>query len=259
MYLSALRISISGTSACVTEPEDCPHSSLAPTHPSLKPLPGQGEGALISPIDYLTNVLATVLTVALLLICAGTALAHERVDSNSFRFAAGWALEPAIEGQKNAVELRVTNRESGQPVTGLEKTLQVEFRYGEARARGKLRVVATDPGYYLADLLPTRAGVYEFRFRGTVEGAEVEVVFKSDDVVTAAEMQFPDRLPSSREVAGVVQNAQETARAAHRAAATSHLLAWLGIGMGMLGMLCGGAAIALRRRGRERPGHVDQP
>jgi hypothetical protein len=186
-------------------------------------------------------------------------LAHERADSDRFRFTAGWALEPAFEGQKNAVELRVTNRENGRPVAGLEKTLQVEFRYGEARARGKLRAVATDPGYYLADLLPTRAGVYEFRFRGTVEGGEVEVVFKSDDVISAAEMQFPDRLPSPREVAGVVQNAQETARAAQRVASTSRLLAWLGIGMGALGMLCGGAAIVLRRRGRVWPGHVSQP
>jgi hypothetical protein len=201
---------------------------------------------------YVGDVFGTVIMLAMLLTVSGIVLAHERVDHDRFRFVVGWAFEPALEGQKNAIELRVSTLQNGQPLTGLEKTLQVEFRYSEARARGKLQAVATTPGLYLADLTPTRAGVYEFRLRGTVENVEIEVTFKSDEVLTVAESQFPDRLPSPREVAGVVRSAQETARTAHGAAAASRVLAWLGVGLGGLGTLCGGVAIVFWCRHRVR-------
>ena len=113
------------------------------------------------------------------------------------------------------------------PVDGLEETLQVEVTHVATGVSRILDLEAAwgDPGHYVAGVIPTAAGVYEFRVFGTIEGMEIDETFVSsggggdfDDVQSSAELQFPEQLPEMREIVGAVQGARNIAQEAQDAA-----------------------------------------
>lgn len=128
----------------------------------------------------------------------GAALAHERrVVAGKYQFVVGFLNEPAVQGQLNGVDLRVTNTETNQPVTGLEKTLKVRVRAGGGPEKEfELQPRFNMPGAYAAYFIPSRPGGYVFTFVGTIDGQQVNEVFQSgpgrfDDVRPADELAFP--------------------------------------------------------------------
>ena len=224
----------------------------------------------------------------------GSVLAHEGREVGEYRFVVGWIEEPTYEGLKNGVELRVTktgragqtghghdSKDDGQgmsmekdaghgeevPAEGLEKTLQVEVTHvpSEASRVVNLRAVLNEPGHYAADLIPTAPGVYEFRVFGSAEGTQIDETFISrgggggfDDVRSAADLQFPERLPEVLEIKSAVrgalntsQEAQDSALQANDEASTASTLATAAIVLGILGIASGvgGLIAATRRRG----------
>ena len=127
--------------------------------------------------------------------------AHERREVGAYQLVVGFLTEPAFEGLKNGVDLRVLDRETQQPVEGLERTLQVELTYvpsGAAKVL-RLRTIYREPGHYTADLIPTVPGHYRFRFFGSLAETAINETFDSragggqfDDVDAAADLQFQD-------------------------------------------------------------------
>ena len=110
---------------------------------------------------------------------------------------------------------------------GLEKTLQVEVTHvpSESSKVMDLRAVLNEPGHYAADLIPTAPGVYEFRVFGSAEGTPIDETFISrgggggfDDVRSAADLQFPERLPEVREIESAVRGALSTSQQAQDSA-----------------------------------------
>lgn len=147
-------------------------------------------------------------------------------------------------------------------VEGLESTLQVEVTHqasGSSRIFD-LRAVPEQPGDYAADLIPTAPGVYEFRVFGTIEGLAVDETFVSrggggdfDDIVSSAELQFPETLPETRELESAVRGALNTAQDAALAAGESSApsaLSIVAIIIGAAGILAGGGAMLLSNRRR---------
>lgn len=198
------------------------------------------------------------LAVAMTLLSVTAAFAHERRDVGDYAFVVGWLEEPAIEGQRNGVDLRVSDPATEQPIEGLEETLQVEITYlpSETTRVFTLRPIFRDPGHYTVDLLLTAAGEYRFRFFGTIEGAEVDEVFNSagagggfNDVAPSADIQFPQQVPELRELAGVVQGLQEDGgnreEAGDSAGSTLDVIA---LAVGSLGLVVGSSALVLGRR-----------
>ena len=113
------------------------------------------------------------------------------------------------------------------PVEGLEGSLQVEVTHVATGASRILDLQAAwgDPGHYVAGLIPTASGVYEFRVFGTIEGTPVDETFVSaggggdfDDIQSSTSIQFPEQLPEMREVVGAVQGARDIAQQAQDAA-----------------------------------------
>ena len=124
----------------------------------------------------------------------------------------------SIAGQDEGVTL---------PVEGLEGSLQVEVTHVATGASRILDLQAAwgDPGHYVAGLIPTASGVYEFRVFGTIEGTPVDETFVSaggggdfDDIQSSTSIQFPEQLPEMREVVGAVQGARDIAQQAQDAA-----------------------------------------
>jgi hypothetical protein len=125
---------------------------------------------------------------------------HDRrtLANGELDVAVGWAIEPPIEGQRNAVSLRVMRAHSNpsQPIEGVDSTLMVRVHQGTDTRELPLRAVHGQRGDYVADFIPTRAGNYRFTFVGTIEGRSLHEAFDSADgafssVRSIAEMGFP--------------------------------------------------------------------
>ena len=152
------------------------------------------------------------------------------------------------------------------PVEGLEETLRVETTHVASDASKTLDLypVTGEPGHYIASLIPTAAGVYEFRVFGTVEGTNVDETFVSigagggfDDIRTSAELQFPVQLPEIREIESGVRGALQTAQQAQDAALASqesrpgNALAIVALIVGIVGAILGAGGIYLGFRARQ--------
>jgi hypothetical protein len=197
-----------------------------------------------------------------LLLLPRVANAHERRDVAGYQFVVGFIVEPAYEGVKNGVDLRISK--DSQPFEGADKTLQVEIAHTDSGAKHTfpIRALFNDPGHYTADVLPTAAGRYAFRFFGTLADAKVDQTFTSGpntfgDVESPTAIEFPNAVPQARELVAGVRGATDTATAASDSATSARTLAIVGIVIGVLGLAAGGGGIALAMRRtstRERAG-----
>src|SRR5947199_1488676 len=149
----------------------------------------------------LLAVLPAAVLLAVLLV-PGSALAHERrtIGNGKYDVVVGWDVEPAYQDLKNAASIRISQAGTNTPVTGAEKTLKVQIRQGAATKEFPLRAVFGQNGYYVADLVPTRDGDYQWTFVGSINGDQVNEKFdtadgKFDKVEAATALQFPQALP----------------------------------------------------------------
>jgi hypothetical protein len=167
-------------------------------------------------------VLLSVAIAAVPLVLPPAADAHERRAVEGFQFVVGWTGEPAYLGQPNAVDFGVSvpppanAQQEATPVEGLEKTMKVEVIYGSERRTLDLQPRFRMPGRYSAEIVPTRAGDYRFRFFGTINGKNVDATFDSADgkfsaVESTASVEFPQRLP---DVSALGQEAADARRVA---------------------------------------------
>lgn len=151
-----------------------------------------------------------------------------------------------------------------EPVEGLSGSLQVEVTHvgsGESRTMEMLAVFG-DPGHYVAGVIPTAPGVYEFRVFGDVEGMALDETFVSagggggfDDIRSSEGLQFPVQLPELREVESGVRGALETAQEAEVAAAAAQDSGGSGLAVaalivGIVGVVLGGGGMLVAMRGR---------
>ena len=135
--------------------------------------------------------------------------------------------------------------------SGASKTIDVYAVFG-------------DPGHYTAALIPTAAGVYEFRVFGTIEGTSIDETFVSkgagggfDDIRTSSDLQFPVQLPEIREIESGMRGALQTAQQAQDAALSSqesnsgNALSIVALIVGIVGAILGGGGIFLALRARQ--------
>jgi hypothetical protein len=185
---------------------------------------------------------------AALVLAPGSALAHERrtVAGGKYDVVVGWDLEPAYVDMKNGAGIRVMAAGTTTPVTGADKTLKLQIRQGASIQAFPLRAVFGQDGYYVADILPTRDGEYQWIFAGSINGDAVNETFDTADgkfnkVELQTALQFPLALPDPAQSAAAVQAAQADA-------AGARTLAYIGIAVGVLGVLAGAAAWLSRPR-----------
>lgn len=187
------------------------------------------------------------------------ALAHERRDVGKYQFVVGWIVEPALEGQKNGVDLRVTTNVTGEskPVEGIEKTLQVEITHvptGVSKVFN-LRTIFRDPGHYTTDLILTASGIYRMRFFGTIEGTQINETVNSKgggggygDVEPTVDIQFPTKVAEVREIEAVARHAEEKTRELEEGVMKANTMAIAGIVLGALGTIAGAISLMASRR-----------
>lgn len=186
-------------------------------------------------------VVAAIATLAML--GATPAFAHGHRAVGEVEFTVGWAVEPAIAGQPNAVQLIVER--DGAPVEGAEETLQVDVTLGdESTGKLPLRTVFDAPGEYRADLIPTATGGYTFHFTGKVGDEDVDQSFTSpkdgfDEVEGTSDIAFPDQAPTSSELAQRLATAEKAADDANSAAGLGRILAIVAIALAVVAFIAG--------------------
>jgi hypothetical protein len=188
----------------------------------------------------------------------GAALAHERrtLANGKYDVVVGWDQEPAYAGQKNGAAIRISQAGSNPavPVEGADKTLKVSIKQGASTKEFPLRAVFGQPGYYMADIFPTRVGDYQWTFTGAINGDAVNDTFDSadgkfDGVVAPTDLQFPVETGDPAQLMTMAQQAQAEAQ-------NARTLAYVGIGIGTVGLLVAGAAWFTRPRSRAAPSTV---
>ena len=205
------------------------------------------------------------------------ALAHEEMIRGDIKIVGGWVDEPPYVGQFNGIVLEITRVSDGQPITNALAQLDVSVKKGTP-TRSLDFQPQEEPGVYVAEILPTQTGQYAVIFRGTVAGQAIDGQIEVEDVEDTARFSFPparttDPDPVLGEVieqlqtvisdlSAQVDEAKVSAEAAKIAAASAtessaelklaadraYLFGIIGVGVGVAGIVIGGAALSRREK-----------
>ena len=191
-------------------------------------------------------LLALVVSLLSMLVFVKPAAAHGHVDVGEYELVIGFHVEPAYQGEPNGLDLFVTHHETGEPVNGLEETLQAEIIFGSATQELEIRAQWGEEGAYTAYVLPTEAGDYTWHIWGDIEGTPVDVeMTSSPDTFSAVKakslVSFPNAEPSSAELL-------ETVDAAASRASTALIIGVLGLVVGVVGIVMGVMGMRAARR-----------
>src|SRR5215510_2830290 len=98
------------------------------------------------------------------LLSPATVSAHTgRTIGGKYDVEVGWDLEPVFVGQLNGASIQIYRTGTQDAVEGVENTLRVQIAFGGGKAKEfPLHSVEDKKGYYVADIIPTRAGDYIF-------------------------------------------------------------------------------------------------
>ena len=181
---------------------------------------------------------------ALSVLMAAPALAHQAKDLGDYHVEVGFQVEPAVMGQMNALEFFASTKDN-KMVEGLEKSIKFEVQAGGKTKTLEIQPVDGDPGHYLSPFIPTLVGDYVFRMTGKINDLAVDEKFESgpnrfSPVIAAQDVQFPNPLPSTDQLAATVGSADARASQAQT-------LGIAGIVIGIVGVLVGGISL-LRRK-----------
>ena len=143
-----------------------------------------------------------------LLVANSTVFAHEGREVGDYEITVGWRNEPAYVGLPNGPEVHigVEGAEEGtDPLRTVDVSLQVEIIFGPASKIVRLQRDFTNPGSFIADVIPTRPGDYTFRVFGTIGDLEIDETFSAsegafDTIEPATDITFPDEMPSMLEL-----------------------------------------------------------
>ena len=188
---------------------------------------------------------AVVVVVAAITATSATAEAHEQRIVGKYSVEVGWHDEPAVVDRPNGVFFEVKETATGRAIEGLEKTITVAVAFGGLRAAfvPQLRAVFSEPGAYVADIIPTAAGDYTFRFNGKIEEQAIDEKFESgpgrfDSIAAASDLQYPQRAASLAELTRQLADLKA-------AADQTRILSLVAVVLGLAGL---GASVLMRRR-----------
>jgi hypothetical protein len=136
-------------------------------------------------------VTASLLALIALLTSYSIAFAHESVTVGDYTIEIGWASEPPIVGQQNAIVVNVSTTSDEQPVEDVS-ALTVAVSYGGQNKTLTLQPLGEDtPGQFVAPILPTVPGQYTVSLGGKLGDTDVKVDVEPEEVAAADVLQFP--------------------------------------------------------------------
>jgi hypothetical protein len=212
---------------------------------------------------------------ALMLGAAAGASAHEHRAVGNYELTVGFLNEPALLNEPNGLSLEVMffadgvaeedaaegehAEEEGEPVEGLEETLQAEVIVGGGANTKELQLEAAfgEPGAYEGMFIPTLAGDYTFHIFGEIDGTPVDESFDSgpetfSSVESLEDLEFPNTVADPATLSSTVADLQAQVDSIDSGGSssdsTARTLGAVAIVAGLLGLGAGSFA-ALKRSG----------
>ena len=200
------------------------------------------------------------LVVAMALACLGlpAALAHTTVTVEPYDIEVGWGLEPPVVGVRNTFVFHVTvpgdNPGVKSGVLNAFKNMDATAQYGGIT---KALEINSDPrpGYYFADVIPTRTGSVSIDLSGMLHEVPVNTLVPIEDIESTALLDFPPREGSSNQDIESLKAAVTSMQAEfaamqsgqpERTGGMSYDIAVLGVSLGVAAVIL--AIISLVRR-----------
>jgi len=154
----------------------------------------------------------TVSLAAALLVLSARITAIDKQTVGTMQLTIGWGDESAFAGSRNSIDIGVADG-TGSPVADPTNALNVEVSFGERRLRLPLLPVERHPGMYRAWIVPSRAGSYAFHISGRLKGEHIDITSACSEktfqcVTEPGEVQFPEKDPTSAQLAETVGHSQ---------------------------------------------------
>lgn len=184
-----------------------------------------------------------VLTIGFMTLSPVTAHERRKIGDGKYEVEVGWEIEPTISNQPNAATLMIYQADGKTVVEGAEKTLRIMIAFGGGTPKEfPLKASWGKPGYYVANIIPSRAGSYLFTFTGTLDGTPINETFESgpgrfDDVAPSDDLYFPAATSGAADL-----------KALRDELGAARTVGLIGLVMGLIGLLTGGAALVTRKR-----------
>ncbi len=185
--------------------------------------------------------------------------AHTVDSVNAYRLEIGWMNEPVVSGETNGIELYVSPFDSNIPleeqefkngITGLEKTLKIQFVLGEDKITLPLKADHNIPGKYYSFIDPTVPGFYQTNILGEIKGTIVSLSMHPPKVEEREYIEFPE--PSDLTVRQMIEghtsliedinDLKDSVKQLEDSNQASHI-AFIGIGLGIIGIIVASLAI----------------
>jgi hypothetical protein len=168
--------------------------------------------------------------------------AIDKQTVGTMQLTIGWGDESAFAGSRNSIDVSVADA-NGAPVADPTNTLNVEVLFGDRRLRLPLMPVERRPGMHRAWIVPSRAGRYAFHISGRLKGAAIDITSACSEktfqcVTEPGEVQFPEKDPTSAQLAETVSNSQARVQQAIDDATEARLISFVALAIS-------GAAVAL--------------
>ncbi len=145
--------------------------------------------------------LGSILIAIFMAVSIPSALAHTTVMVENYSIEAGWGLEPPVVGVRNTFVFHVTEPAPDNPrvtagIFNAFQNLEATANYGGA---SKILEINSDPrpGYYYADVIPTKTGSFSITLQGAINDTPVDVTIPIEDAESTALLDFPPREDSS--------------------------------------------------------------
>lgn len=181
------------------------------------------------------TIIALLLAAACLFGVTLQAAAHGQTEVGDYELEIGFHNEPAYLNQPNGLDLFVTNSTTGDPVNGLEETLQAEIIFGSSSQILPLEAQDEAEGAYTAYIVPTEVGDYTWHIFGTIEGTPVDVsMTSSPDTFGSVEATSDYAFPAAAAAAST-SSAASTSQTALIVSVIAALLGLAGLVAGLMG------------------------
>jgi hypothetical protein len=129
--------------------------------------------------------------------------AHTTIHVGNYDVEIGWADEPPIVGQRNAVVVNVSNTKAANSVVDISK-LTVDVNYGGQTKTLILQPLSEDTtNQYIGPILPTVAGQYTVQLRGQLDSTNISSDVQPEEVVPADTLAFPNAATSQSNSHGI--------------------------------------------------------
>ena len=181
--------------------------------------------------------------------------ATDKQNVGTMQLTIGWGDESAFAGSRNSIDIGVADG-TGSPVADPTNTLNVEVSFGERRLRLPLLPVERHPGMYRAWIVPSRAGSYAFHISGRLKGEDIDITSACSEktfqcVTEPGEVQFPEKDPTSAQLAETVGHSQTRVQQAIDDATEARLISFVAMAISAAAVALSVLSRSLRsRRGR---------